>query len=104
MRCAACLVHCCDRHCLAVPADRGVLLRLITGRYVDAERTAVGLQLMNVCVVRPHPEHGFAEPEVVQVVGTDEDICARQELRDQLFKSNHSFLHSVPRFEEATTA
>jgi hypothetical protein len=32
--------------------------------------------------------------------GTDEDITARQHLRDNLFKSKHSFLHSVPRYEE----
>jgi hypothetical protein len=39
-------------------------------RYVDAQRVNMGLQLLSVCVVRPHAELGFSSPQVVQVLGT----------------------------------
>ena len=76
--------------------------------YVDAERTTVGLQLLNVSLLKAHPEHGFLEPEVVQIVGTDTDIQARDHLRTRLLTAKRSFLRSTPHpdtlREESSTA
>lgn len=75
----------------------GVWVFFLRGRYVDAERTSLGLQLLNVSVLHPHDDSD--EVEVVQIVGTDEDIKHRQDKRDQLLASKQSYLRAIPDHE-----
>lgn len=64
--------------------------------YVDAERTAVGLQLRNVCLLLADADHGFSDAEVVQIVGTDKDIAERRHLQDRLIESKKAYLATLP--------
>ena len=67
--------------------------------YVDAERTFSGLQLRNVALLTKDPEHGFKEPNIIQVIGTNDDIEKRAHLQKQLFASKGHCVRDIPHFE-----
>lgn len=77
-------------------------------RYVDAERTGLGLQLLNVSVLHPSDDggavkgrpdndgNGIPDLQIVQIVGTDDDIKSREHKRDRLLSAKQSYLRAIP--------